>query len=349
MTVGDRIGRVLGSRWRVESVIGEGGTSTVYAATRRDDGQRGALKVFHPQLSHNPRVLRLLLSEARLVGAVAHPGTVEVLDEGVDDDGCAFLVFELLVGQTLGDLRDERGGRVPLEEVMPIGNAVMDALSAVHASGIVHRDLKPANIFVLEGGGVKLLDFGFAKLRGHTADAAQNVVGTPSFMAPEAALGLTKKMDAQTDVWSLGATLFYALSGQSVHLAKHMDAMMLATASTRPRSLADAAPELPSKIVAVIDRALSYRKADRWPDIGTMRAAWQEAHPPWLPTLPPPTFTADPEFLDPSLLVPEGMPGAHGEREGGAPHAMFDPRELLDSVKPQKHPGPIPTKPRRPG
>ena len=336
MAVDDRVGRVLGGRWRVDSVIGEGGTSTVYAATRMSDRTRGALKVFHPELSHNPRVLRLLLSEARLVGAVAHPGTVKVLDEGVDDDGCAFLVFELLVGQTLGDLRDERGGRVPLGEVMPIGNAVMDALSAVHAAGIVHRDLKPANIFVLEGGGVKLLDFGFAKLRGHTADAAQNIVGTPSFMAPEAALGLTKKMDAQTDVWSLGATLFFALSGQSVHLAKHMDAMMLATASTRPRSLADAAPELPSKIVAVIDRALSYRKADRWPDIATMRAAWQEAHPHWLPTLPPPAFTAETEFLDSSLLMPEG-------------ESFFDPRELLESVTPQAHPGPIPTKGRQRG
>src|SRR4029078_8636920 len=97
-------------------------------------------------------------------------------------------------------------------------------------AGVVHRDLKPHNIYVLEGGGVKLLDFGFAKLRGHTADAAQNGVGTASFMSPEAALGLTKKVDIQSDVWSLGATLFQALSGQSVHVAQHMEGMMLASA-----------------------------------------------------------------------------------------------------------------------
>lgn len=336
-----RIGRLFNgqrSQWRAESVLGYGATSTVYGATRTSDGVRGALKIFREDLARHPRVLKLLLQEARLVAAVEHPGTVKVLDEGVAEDGCSFLVFELLAGQTLDELREAHGGRIPIDEVMPIGNAVMHALSAVHQAGIVHRDLKPANIFILAGGGVKLLDFGFGKMRGYTADAAQNVVGTPSFMSPEAALGLTKKVDVQSDVWSLGATLFHVLSAQSVHMATHMDAMMLASASTRPRSLADAAPELPSKVVAVIDRALSYRKAERWPDIASMRAAWQEAHPHWLPTLPPPTFDADPAFLDSDLLVPEPMTG---ETKG----TLFDPRELLnDLVKPQKHPGPIPSK-----
>jgi serine/threonine-protein kinase len=339
MAADRRIGRTFGGKWRADAVLGHGGTSTVYLATRLHDRMQGALKVFHQELSQSPRVLKLLLAEARMVAAIDHPGTVKLLDEGVADDGCAFLVFELLVGQTLDDLREARAGRVPLGEVMILGNAIMGALSAVHAAGVVHRDLKPANIFILEGGGVKLLDFGFAKRRGYTADAAQSVVGTPSFMSPEAALGLTKKIDAQSDVWSLGATLFQALSGQSVHVAKHMDAMMLASASTKPRSLADAAPELPSKVVAVIDRALAYRKADRWPDVASMRVAWQEAHPHWLPTLPPPTFTADPSFLDPSLLVPDPPTRAA---------SMFDPRELLDSVQPKpKHPGPIPTKARK--
>jgi serine/threonine-protein kinase len=287
-------------------------------------------------------MLKMLLAEARLVAAIAHPGTVQVLDDGVED-GCAFLVFELLVGQTLEELRQARGGRIPLGEVMAIGDAVMDALHAVHATGIVHRDLKPPNIFILEGGGVKLLDFGFAKLRGYTADAAQNVFGTPSFMPPEQALGLTKKVDAQSDVWSLGASLFHVLSGQPVHIATHMDAMMLATASQRPRSLADAAPELASTIVAVVDRAISYRKAERWPDMASMRAAWQEAHPHWLPTLPPPTFEADPTFLDASLLVPELV----SEPPLGGEPSLFDPRDLLhDSSIRLPHPGPIPKKPR---
>lgn len=339
MGMDGRIGRILGKTWRVESVLGRGGTSTVYAVTHVTRGTRAALKLMLPELSSDPAALKVLLAEARLVAAIEHPGTVKVLDEGVADDGCAFLVFELLVGQTLEELRQLRGGRVPLDEVMRIGDAAMDALRAVHEAGVVHRDLKPHNIFVLEGGGVKLLDFGFAKLRGYTADAAQNLFGTPSFMPPEQALGLAKKIDAQSDVWSLGATLFTVLSGESVHVAKHMNAMVLASASARPRSLANAAPELSSKIVAVVDRALAYRKADRWPDIVAMRAAWQEAHPHWLPTLPPPRFSADPSFLDAGLLQAEPSTGRTGRRR-----SFFDPRELLnESVEPTEHPGPLPS------
>ncbi len=334
----ERVGRVLGNdsrRWRVDAVLGRGGTSVVYSATNVKDKRRAALKVMHPEMSANPKLIKMLMAEAKLVAAIDHPGTVKVLDEGAADDGCAFLVFELLVGQSLEDLRQARGGRVPLEEMMPIGDAVMNALCAVHEAGVVHRDLKPHNIFVLEGGGVKLLDFGFAKLRGYTADAAQNVFGTPSYMPPEQALGLTKKVDAQSDVWALGATLFHVLSGQSVHVEKHMTAMLLASANARPRSLADAAPELSTKIASVVDRALSYLKAERYPDMASMRAAWQEAHPHWLPTLPPPCFEADPHFIDASLLFHEPMRGKAS--------SMFDPRELLnDSVGPMPHPGRLP-------
>ena len=329
MAMGDeRLGRVLGGKWRVESVLGHGGTSTVYLATDVTGGGRGALKVFHRELARHPRVLKLLLAEARLVAAIDHPGTVKVLDDGVNAD-CAFIVFEVLVGESLDDLRQSRGGRVPLGEMMPIGDAVMDALSAVHRAGVVHRDLKPGNIHILVGGGVKLLDFGFAKLRGYTADAAQDIVGTASFMPPEQALGLTKKVDARSDVWSLGATLFFCLSAQPVHLGKHLDAMLLASAQVKPRSLADAAPELPSQVVAVVDRALLYPKAERWPDVDAMRTAWQAAHPRWLPALPPPRFAADPAFLDESDLLDD-------EEERGSEGALFDPRtDLFDSVKPR--------------
>jgi len=330
--------RVLGGQWQLERQLGRGGTSTVWSATNTKDGRRAAVKLFHSDLSRSPRVLEILLAEAKHVAAIAHPGTVKVLGEGVDDstgEPSAFLVFELLVGHTLEDLRQERGGRVPIDEVMRIGDAVMDALAAVHDAGVVHRDLKPQNIFVLEGGGVKLLDFGLSKIKGRTAHAAQNVFGTPSYMPPEQAMGLAKKIDAQSDVWSLGATLFTALSGQPVHVGENIDAMMLATASSRPRSLADVAPELDSKVVAVVDKAISYHKAERWPDVRAMREAWQGAHPKWLPTLPPPSFSADPDFIDASLAEP-----LHSRSQK---ISMFDPRELLEpSSTPQAHPGPIP-------
>ncbi|MBX3224491.1 MAG: protein kinase [Labilithrix sp.] len=343
-----RTGRLLGGNWRLGRVLGEGATSTVYDATHRASGARAAIKVLRASLAHDREVVDLFLAEGYVVSAIEHPGVVKVLDDGVTDDGCPFLVLELLVGQTLDELRQTRGGRLPLDEVMPIADAMMATLSAVHDAGIVHRDLKPHNVMVLDGGGIKILDFGLAKARGRTADAAQDVVGTPSFMPPEQALGVTKKMDAQSDVWALGATLFFLLSGQPVHVAKHPTAMLLASASTRPRSLADAAPELPRPIVDVIDRAVAYRKVDRWADVGAMRSAWHEAHPAWLPTLPPPSFLPDPTFLDSNALVDDaaGVDGGRGpatrvriDRPMGpsveTPMAveLFDPRVLALEVE----------------
>jgi serine/threonine protein kinase len=341
-----RVGKLLGGKWRLDSVLGEGASSTVYSASpsrpkllsaetlhspKQDGATRVAIKVLHAHFAREPEIVEHFLAEARLCGVIRHPGVVKVLEEGVADDGVPYLVFELLVGQNLDELRHARGGRVPIEEVMTIADAIMATLAAVHDKGIVHRDLKPQNVILLDGGGVKIVDFGVAKVRGSTLDATPNVVGTPSFMPPEQALGLPKKMDAQSDIWALGATLFLLLSGQPVHVARHSSAMLLASASTRPRSLADAAPELPRGIVEVIDRALAFRKAERWPNIRAMRAAWQAAHPAWLPTLPPPRFAADPTFIESNFLEPDlvaELMSHSTSRDTPLTMALFDPREL---------------------
>jgi serine/threonine protein kinase len=344
-----RIGRLVGGKWRIERVLGEGATSTVYAASHCEDHRHAAIKVLRPGLLRDREVVQLFRAEGWLVSEIEHPGVVKILDDGTDDD-CPFLVLEMLVGQNLEERRQTRGGVIPLDEVMPIADAIMETLADVHAHGVTHRDLKPQNVMVLDGGGIKLLDFGLAKVTGFTAAAAQDVVGTPSFMPPEQALGVTKKMDAQSDVWALGATLFFVLSGQPVHVAAHVSAMLLASASARPRSLADAAPALPRAIVDVIDRALSYRKADRWPNVNAMRSAWQEAHPAWLPTLPPPSFVPDPTFLDPESLVDEHAERARAESLSiDTPMAitLFDPRELaldVESVEPTFESPPRPSR-----
>jgi eukaryotic-like serine/threonine-protein kinase len=356
-----RVGRVLGGKWRIDAILGEGATSRVYSATNRGDGSRAAIKILHGRLAADVEAIAFLFAERDLVARVDHPGIVRVFDDGITDDGSPYLVLELLSGQTLEDLRMARGGQVPLAEAMAIGDAVMDALAAVHDARVVHRDLKPQNILVLDGGGIKLLDFGLAKVRGRTADAAGSVVGTPSFMPPEQALGLPSKMDAQSDVWALGATLFHILSGQPVHIAKDTSAMLLASASVKPRSVADVAPDLPAPLVEVIDRALAYRKANRWSDVRAMREAWLAAHPPWLPTLPPPSFEPDPEFLDADLLesvgngAPPAPPGPPARPAAiRTPLAMAAPklsdlRDLEHEAVPRQleHANGLPAKPRR--
>lgn len=288
-TPSDARDRRLGDRlagWRLDAFLGEGASSTVHAATH-EDGTRAAIKILRAALSFDRDQVERFVAEAMLVGGIDHPGVVRVLANGETPDGCPYLVLELLEGQTLDELRQERGGRVPLAELSPIADALLDTLASVHDAGITHRDLKPHNVMVLASGGIKLLDFGLAKLRGRTADAAQNVVGTPTFMPPEQALGLPQKMDAQSDVWALGATLFHALSGQPVHVASHTSALLLASASSRARSLAEAAPDVPQAIVDVVDHALAYRKADRFADARAMRAAWRAAQ---LHSLPPPVY-----------------------------------------------------------
>ena len=337
MRIGERVGRILGGAYLLDGILGTGGTSTVYSATHRPSGKRVALKVLHGHLAYERGIVKQFLAEGYLATAIGHPGVARIESDGITEDGAPYLVMELLVGQTLEELRQARGGRIPLDEVIPIADAIMDTLESVHAARVVHRDLKPQNVFVLDGGGIKLLDFGVAKLHGNTVDAPAHVVGTPSYMPPEQALGMPKKMDAQSDVWALGATLFHVLSGQPVHSAKNMSAMVLATASNRARSLAEAAPELPRAIVAVVDRALRYRKAERWPDIASMRAAWHEAHPAWVPTLPPPHFDSDPDFLESSLLeVDAELEASPKPGTRTRPLTMFDPRDL--AREPTLHP-----------
>ena len=132
--------------------------------------------------------------------------------------------MELLEGAPVETLWERCGSRLPLAATLYIGHQLLEVLAAAHAKGIVHRDIKPANLFVTNEGVLKVLDFGIARaLRDLAATGAQAtgntgmLLGTPAFMAPEQALGKANEMDAQTDLWAVGAMLFTLLSGRSVH------------------------------------------------------------------------------------------------------------------------------------
>lgn len=275
-----RVGTIIGGKWRVDALLGSGSMAAVYAVTHRN-GARAALKILHPTLCTDPAVCERFLGEGYLANSVKHSGIVRVLDDGVTDDGCVFLTMDLLEGDTLEALRQKRGNRIPIVEALDLGDKLMDVLSAVHAAGIIHRDLKPQNVFVCNDGVLKLLDFGVARVFDRTSQSKLSmfglVLGTPSFMSPEQALGSRDKVDHRSDIWSFGATLFTALTGETVHLGANVQAKLLAAATVKARSISMVMPELPPGIAAAIDMSLRFKKEDRWQSVDAMRRAFREA------------------------------------------------------------------------
>jgi serine/threonine-protein kinase len=276
-----RLNSIIGGKWRVDKVLGTGSMATVYAVTHRN-GVHAALKILHPTLCTDPKVCERFLGEGYLTNAVKHPGIVRVLDDGMTDDGCVFLVMDLLEGKTLEVLRQESGGKIDLDVVLDIADSLMDTLHAVHSAGIIHRDLKPQNVFICSDGSVKLLDFGVARvLESSSSRSKMSLFGmvlvTPSFMSPEQAIGARDQVDHRADVYSLGATIFTALTGETVHLGPHVQAKLLAAGTVQARSISVVKQDLPPAIANVIDTALRFDKSDRWQSVDAFRRALREA------------------------------------------------------------------------
>ena len=219
------------------------------------------------------------LREGYAANSVGHPGAVRVLDDDKSEDGSIFLVMELLEGETLDARFEKSPDNLGVSEVVSLIIDVLDVLAAAHRKGIVHRDIKPENLFLTREGEVKLLDFGIARLKtaSPTVTGRGDSLGTPAFMSPEQALGRVAEVDAQSDVWAVGATAFLLLSGRFVHESPTSAEMLVRRGSVPAPQLASLAPHVPQAIAAVIDRALAFDKANRWPSAKAMRDALAEA------------------------------------------------------------------------
>ena len=315
-----RVGTRIRGKWKVDRLLGVGGMGAVYAATHRN-GSRVALKVLHPQLSMLSDIRARFAREGYVANAVNHPGVVRVLDDDETEDGAAFLVMELLEGETT-DARARRfGGRMPVEEAVQIADGLLDVLAAAHACGIVHRDIKPENVFLTKDGGVKVLDFGIARLRAekldddgappHLKTRTGVTIGTPAFMPPEQALGRTEEVDALSDVWAVGATLYMLLSGRIVHDAKtHME-VVIAAATAQAKSLATVAPDVPKSLVDLVDRSLAFKKEDRWQSARAMQTALRAALPA-LSRAKSPVMSQHPSSIPVSVGTGSQPPLSHG-------------------------------------
>jgi serine/threonine protein kinase len=280
-----RLGMVIEGRWRLDRVVGSGGMGAVYRARHRN-GRVAAIKVMHAELAERADLRERFFTEGRVANLIAHPGAVAVLDDGVTDDGEPFLVMELLEGETLWDRRIRDRATRDIAEALIVTNQILEVLIVAHAAGVVHRDIKPENVFVTREGEIKILDFGVARVepssvsgRTRRSNTQQgDAVGTPAFMAPEQARGELTLVDARSDIWSVGATLFFLLTGRCVHQAvSPMDELLAAMHDPAP-SLAEVAPDMPPCLVALVDRALAYDPERRFRDAMSMQSAVQAAY-----------------------------------------------------------------------
>jgi eukaryotic-like serine/threonine-protein kinase len=332
-----RVGSVLQDRWRLDGLLGLGGMAAVYQATGRD-GERVAVKLLHPQLMANDEIRKSFLREGFVANLIEHPGAVPVLDRDDPPGGTPYLVMELLEGETLQG-RLQRCGRLPEEEALVIAYRVLDVLAAAHAKGIVHQDIKLANVFITRDGGVKVLDFGIARLASEASKGrmsrldSKTTVGTPGFMAPERALGRSGDVDHQTDLWAVGATLFKLLTGRNVHEVLTLDEQVVSAATKPAPKLQSVLPEASEQLSEVVDRALAFAKADRWPDARQMQAAILPlliGEGESLPAVQPPAPLASDLALPPSHTRPIWPTTARMSRRGSARNGLWWwPRALV--------------------
>ena len=240
--------QTLGS-FKLGMVIGRGGMGEVYEGTD-GEGAQAAVKLLLPAVLSQPEYVRRFLREVQIAGSIESPHVVRVLEVGDESAPLPYLAMERLVGEDLGQLL-RREGRLDPAGVVEMLHQIGEGITAASEAGIVHRDIKPQNLFRTEGGIWKILDFGISKLQDTSATLTQGeTVGTPHYMAPEQARGDT--VDRRTDLYSLGAITYRALTGHQPFQGNEMTAILIA--------LLDEMPVRPSALVplhADVDDALA--------------------------------------------------------------------------------------------
>ena len=268
------IGRVLGGRYAIESVLARGGMGIVYRARHLAVGRPVAVKILRADLARNTEALARFHREAQAAAAIGHPHIIEVIDFGHSPEGDAYLVMELIEGIDLAGLL-RREGRLPVARAFGIVRQVADALSAAHAKGIVHRDLKSENVMVLsrhDGDYAKVLDFGISKVieddQGRAPITRDGVVlGTPHYMAPEQGSD-GALVDHRADLYALGCILFELLTGALPYDGKtSMEVMYKHHHAAIPRPSSRLTEiRIPATVDALVVRMLAKSRDDRYAD-----------------------------------------------------------------------------------
>jgi serine/threonine protein kinase/Tfp pilus assembly protein PilF len=277
------------SHYRIHKSIGQGGMGVVYEAEDLNLRRHVALKLLPEFLARDPQARARFVREAQAASALNHPNICTVYEVG-EGQGLHFIAIELLEGETL----KERIGRGPLSvaEILRIVIEICDALEAAHSAGIVHRDIKPSNIIVTKRGTAKLLDFGVAKRVGievleETKSFSEllpahldirlttpgTAIGTVAYMSPEQASG--RQVDPRSDLFSLGAVLYEMTTGKSPFPGTKVADVLRAIQDRQPPAIEKLAPETPSRLISVVEKALEKDCSLRYQSAAELKADLQ--------------------------------------------------------------------------
>ncbi len=271
------VGRTI-SHYHITGQLGSGGMGVVYSAEDVRLGRPVALKFVSQELADDQQAVQRLRSEARAASALNHPHICTIYDIG-EDNQRPFIVMELMKGQTLRDRL--AGGPLKPYQVVDIGIEIADALRAAHTSGVVHRDIKPGNIFITEGGHVKILDFGLAKLTplqlgsvstAHSPDATAPgvMLGTTGYMSPEQVAG--EQLDGRSDLFSLGVVLYESATGQHPFPGKTAASVVAAILNQAPVPASTHKPDIPLRLQETIENCLEKDRELRYQSAADLRA-----------------------------------------------------------------------------
>ncbi|HEX3268626.1 MAG TPA: protein kinase [Gaiellaceae bacterium] len=256
------MGELIAERYELEELVGTGGMSSVYRAHDRLLERDVALKVLHQQFLSDGEQVERFRREARAVAQLSHPNIVTVIDRG-EQDGRQYIVFEYVDGENLKALV-EREGPLPERDAIELALQVARALGFAHEQGLVHRDVKPQNVLLNDGGDTKVTDFGIARSLDVQGGLTQTgtVMGTSDYIAPEQARG--SRVDAQSDVYSLGAVLYELLTGEVPFKGDNFVAVAMRHINEPPPSVREHRPELSPCVDAVVRRAMAKEPRDRF-------------------------------------------------------------------------------------
>lgn len=251
----ERLGEfVLGER------LGDGGMGVVWSAIQESLDRKVALKVIRPEFASSPAALDRFRREAEAIARLRHPHVVSIFGSGVDD-GIAWIAMEFVPGRSLDEALADGP---PRDRVLTWFRQIASALAAAHAAGVIHRDVKPSNIRITPDDEARLLDFGLARDVQSSVTATRSFSGSPLYASPEQWSPSSRTLDERTDIWSLGATLYEALTGRTPFSGASMESLMNQVLSDEPTHARSADPTIPKDLAVVVMRCLEKNPAHRY-------------------------------------------------------------------------------------